>query len=225
MLGACAKLLSFRWFSNLLWVGLVVNLCNSRNRPQHNYIRLSDVREGHMKRTIQSIALASALAIAAVPMFAGTNNPPVQDLASQVRHQLVMVPYYSVFDDLNYSIDNGVVTLTGDVLNPVVKIDAERSVKDLPGVTKVVNKINILPPSSMDNHIRAAEYRAIFGYSDLYRYAMGAIPSLHIVVNFGHVTLTGVVDSQADKDAAYIRANSVPGVFSVTNNLRVAEKS
>ncbi|MGP0074902.1 MAG: BON domain-containing protein [Bryobacteraceae bacterium] len=182
-----------------------------------------------MKKTIQNIALSaamlSALAIGPVPMFAGTNNPPVQDLASQVHHELAMIPYFGVFDDLNYSIDNGVVTLAGDVINPVVKNDAERSVKHLPGVTKVVNKINILPPSSMDNHIRAAEYRAIFGYSDLYRYAMGAIPSIHIIVNFGHVTLTGVVDSEADKSVANIRANSVPGVFSVTNNLRVAEKS
>ena len=136
-----------------------------------------------------------------------------------------MIPYYSVFDDLGYSIDSGVVTLTGDVNNPVVKTDAERSVKRLPGVTEVVNKIKILPPSSVDNHIRAAEYRAIFGYSSLYRYALGAIPSIHIIVDFGHVTLTGVVNSQADKDVANIRANTVPGVFSVTNNLRVAEKS
>ena len=180
-----------------------------------------------MKRKIHSIFLAGALAIGASPIFAGTGNPPVQDLVSQVRHELVMIPYYSVFDDLSFSVDSatGVVTLTGDVNNPVVKTDAERSVKRLPGVTKVVDKINILPPSGSDNRIRAAEYRAIFGYSDLYRYAMGAIPSIHIVVDFGHVTLTGVVDSQADKDTAYIRANSVPGVFSVTNNLRVAEKS
>jgi hyperosmotically inducible periplasmic protein len=179
-----------------------------------------------MKKIIQNVALASALVIA-VPLFAGTDSgtPAVQDLANQVRHELVMIPYYSVFDDLNYSIDNGVVTLTGDVNNPVVKTDAERSVKRLPGVTQVVNHINLLPPSSMDNHIRAAEYRAIFGFSDMYRYAQGAIPSIHIIVDFGHVTLMGVVDSEADKNVANIRANSVPGVFSVTNNLRVAEKS
>jgi hyperosmotically inducible periplasmic protein len=179
-----------------------------------------------MKRTIQTIALAAAFALGAVPIFAGTGDPPpVQDLASQVRHQLVMIPYYSVFDDLSFSVDNGVVTLTGDVVNPVVRTDAQASVKHLAGVTQVVNKINILPPSSMDNHIRAAEYRAIFGYSDMYRYAMGAIPSIHIIVDFGHVTLVGVVNSDADKNVANIRANSVPGVFSVTNNLRVAEKS
>lgn len=181
-----------------------------------------------MRRTLQVVAVAAALAIGGLPVFAGSNNPPaVQDLSAQIRHQLVMIPYYGVFDDLNYSVDDatGVVTLTGDVVNPVVRTDAERSVKHLPGVTKVVNKINILPPSGMDNRIRAATYRAVFGYSDMYRYAMGAIPSIHIIVNFGHVTLYGVVDSQADKELAYVRANSVPGVFSVTNNLRVAEKS
>jgi hyperosmotically inducible periplasmic protein len=178
-----------------------------------------------MKRTIQTIALAAALALGAAPMFAGTGNPPAQDLPSQVLHQLVMIPYYSVFDDLNFSVDNGVVTLTGDVVNPVVRTDAAGSIKHLAGVTQVVNKINILPPSSMDNHIRAAEYRAIFGYSDMYRYAMGAIPSIHIIVDFGHVTLVGVVNTDADKNVANIRANSVSGVFSVTNNLRVAEKS
>jgi hyperosmotically inducible protein len=179
-----------------------------------------------MKRTIQTMAVAAALALGVgAPMFAGTGNPPAQDLPSQVLHQLVMIPYYSVFDDLNFSVDNGVVTLTGDVVNPVVRTDAEGSVKHIPGVTQVVNKINILPPSGMDNHIRAAEYRAIFGYSDMYRYAMGAIPSIHIIVDFGHVTLVGVVNTDADKNVANIRANSVPGVFSVTNNLRVAEKS
>jgi hyperosmotically inducible periplasmic protein len=178
-----------------------------------------------MKRTIRTIALAATLALGSAPVFAGTGNPPAQDLPSQVLHQLVMIPYYSVFDDLNFSVDNGVVTLTGDVVNPVVRTDAEGSIKHLAGVTQVVNKINILPPSSMDNHIRAAEYRAIFGYSDMYRYAMGAIPSIHIIVDFGHVTLVGVVNTDADKNVANIRANSVPGVFSVTNSLRVAEKS
>ncbi|HEX5226486.1 MAG TPA: BON domain-containing protein [Bryobacteraceae bacterium] len=182
-----------------------------------------------MKRTMRNIALSAAVAVglAAVPMFASPSNPTPQDLAAKVRHELVMIPYYGVFDDLNYSIDSatGVVTLTGDVVNPVVRTDAEHSVKRLAGVTQVVNNINVLPPSGMDNRIRRAVYRSVFGYSDLYRYAMGAVPSIHIVVDTGHVTLTGVVSTQADKDVAYIRANSVPGVFSVTNNLRVAEKS
>jgi hyperosmotically inducible periplasmic protein len=186
------------------------------------------VEKFEMKKTIQTFAFVCALAVGAAPMSAGSGNPPAApNLADSVRHQLVMIPYYSVFDDLNYSVDDstGVVTLTGDVINPVVKTDAERSVKGLAGVTKVVDKINILPPSGMDDRIRRAEYRAVFGYSDMYRYAQGVIPSIHIIVDFGHVTLTGVVDSEADKDVAYVRANSVPGVFSVTNNLRVAEKS
>jgi hyperosmotically inducible periplasmic protein len=183
--------------------------------------------EKDMKRKIESIALASAFLLATVPLFAGTGNPPAQDLAGQVRHELVMIPYYSVFDDLNYSVDNatGVVTLSGDVTRPVVKDDAVRSVKHLAGVTQVIDNIRVLPLSTFDNRIRAAEYRTIFGYAGLYRYAMGTQPSIHIIVDNGHVTLIGVVDNQADKNIANIRANTVPGVFSVTNNLRVAEKS
>jgi hyperosmotically inducible protein len=178
-----------------------------------------------MKRTIQTIALAAALAIGALPVLAGTGGPPPGDLTNQVRHQLVMLPYYNVFDDLSFSVNNGVVTLSGAVTLPVLKEDAQRVVRHVSGVAEVVNNIRVLPLSTFDNHIRAAEYRSIFGYSDLYRYAMGALPSIHIIVDSGHVTLVGVVSSQVDKQMAYIRANSVPGVFSVTNNLRVAERS
>jgi hyperosmotically inducible protein len=178
-----------------------------------------------MKKTIQNIALASALALGTLPLFAGTGNAPAPDLANQVRHQLVMLPYYNVFDDLSYSVDNGVVTLSGDVTQPVVKSDAERSVKHLQGVTQVINNIRVLPLSSFDNRIRAAVYRSIYGFGGLYRYGMGTQPSIHIIVDNGHVTLVGVVDNQGDKNIANIRANGVFGVFSVTNNLRVAEKS
>ena len=156
-------------------------------------------------------------------MLARTENPPVGDLANQVRHELVMIPYYSVFDDLSYTVNDGVVTLAGDVTLPVVKDDAQRAVKRLPGVTQVVNNIRVLPLSSFDQRIRLAEYRTIFGYAGLYRYAMGAVPSIHIIVDNGHVRLVGVVNSQADKEMAYIRANTVSGVFSVTNDLKVAE--
>jgi len=110
-----------------------------------------------MKRIVQSIALAAVLAIAGAPMFARSGNLPL-DLADQVRHELVMIPYYGVFDNLNYAIDEGVVTLSGEVILPVVKDDAERSVKRLPGVTKVINNIRVLPLSSFDNRIRRAEY-------------------------------------------------------------------
>jgi len=117
-----------------------------------------------------------------------------------------------------------VVTLSGQVTWPVVKSDAEHAVKKIPGVTQVVDNIKVLPLSPLDNQIRRAEYRAIFGFGSLYRYAMGAVPSIHIIVDNGHVTLVGVVDNEADKNMANIRANGVPGVFSVTNDLRVGEK-
>jgi hyperosmotically inducible protein len=182
------------------------------------------MEECYMKRIVQSIVLAAALAFAGAPVFASNGNVP-QDLTSQVRHQLVMLPYYSVFDDISYKVDNGVVTLTGAVTRPVVKDDAGRVVKHLAGVTEVVNNIRVLPLSSFDNRIRLAEYRSIYGFGGLYRYAMGTQPSIHIIVDNGHVTLKGVVDRQGDKDMANIRANTVPGVFSVTNELRVMEQN
>jgi hyperosmotically inducible protein len=178
----------------------------------------------HMRRIFQSVALAAALAMAGVPMFASNGNTPL-NLVDQVRHELVMIPYYGVFDDLNFRVDNGVVTLSGEVTQPVVKDDAERSVKHLAGVTQVIDNIRVLPLSPFDNRIRMAEYRSIYGFAGLYRYGMGTQPSIHIIVDNGHVTLVGVVDREADKDTANIRANTVSGVFSVTNDLRVVEQN
>lgn len=144
------------------------------------------------------------------------------DLATQVGHQLALVPWYGVFDDLAYSVNGTQVTLTGAVVNPSTKSDAVGYVKHIKGVTSVVDNIKVLPPSSMDFQIRRAEYRSIFGYAGLYRYAMGANPSIHIIVDMGHVTLVGYVSNEGDLRAADIRANAVPGVFSVTNNLQIA---
>jgi hyperosmotically inducible protein len=177
-----------------------------------------------MKSRFRNISLAIALSVLTVPMFPRTIDPK-SDLAGAVRHELVMLPYYSVFDDLQFTVDNGTVTLAGDVTRPVLKSDAANVVKRIPGVTNVVNNIKVLPLSPFDNRIRAATYRSVFGYASLYRYAMGANPSIHIIVENGHVTLKGVVDNQGDKNLAYIRANGVQGVFSVTNELLVAEKS
>ena len=175
-----------------------------------------------MKRKIQAFFVVATLAVFALPMFA---RYQARDLSDAVRHELVSLPYYNIFDNLEYQVDpNGIVTLTGQVTWPVVKSDAEHAVKKIPGVTAVVNKIEVLPLSPMDNQIRRAEYRAIFGFGPLYRYAMGAIPPVHIIVDNGHVTLVGVVASEADKNMINVRANGVPGVFSVTNDLRVAEK-
>lgn len=177
-----------------------------------------------MKKKIQSLLPVVMVALLAVPVF-GRSNAPVADLNQAVRHELLMLPYYSIFDALNFQVDNGVVTLSGAVTWPVLKSDAQNVVKRIPGVTGVVNNIKVLPLSPMDNQIRRAEYRAIFSFGSLYRYAMGANPPLRIIVDNGHVTLVGVVDNQGDKNLAYIRAMGVPGVFSVTNDLQVADHS
>src|SRR4051794_37688662 len=142
-------------------------------------------------------------------------------LVREVRHELVMLPYYGVFDNLSYRVDGSTVTLLGQVTRPTLKSDAENVVKSVEGVDKVNNQIQVLPLSSMDDRIRIAEYRAIFGQPGLDRYAMQAVPPIHIIVDNGKVTLEGVVDNQGDKDRAAIQANTVSGVFSVTNNLRV----
>ncbi len=177
-----------------------------------------------MKANFVKISLTLALAALTVPMFARTISPK-GDLAGAVRHELMMLPYYSVFDDLQFSVDNGTVTLAGDVTRPMLKSDAENVVKRIVGVTNVVDNIKVLPLSTFDNRIRVATYRSVFGYAGLYRYAMGANPSIHIIVDNGHVTLKGVVSNQGDKNLAYLRANGVPGVFSVTNDLIVAGNS
>jgi hyperosmotically inducible protein len=149
-------------------------------------------------------------------------NPADSRLAKEVRHQLVMLPYYGIFDDLAFRVNDGEVTLLGSVTRPTLKSDAENVVKRIEGVTKVDNQIKVLPLSSMDDRIRIAEYRAIYGDPMLStRYGYRALPSIHIIVENGHVTLEGVVANEGDKNLVGIRANGVPGVFSVTNNLVV----
>lgn len=143
-------------------------------------------------------------------------------LAKEVRHQLVMLPWYSVFDNLAYKVEGDKVILYGQVTRPTLKSDAEAAVKSIEGVSSVVNNIDVLPLSPMDDQIRRAVYRAIYGDSALSRYGFQAVPSIHIIVKNGNVTLEGVVDSETDKNLANIRASAVPNVFSVTNNLVVA---
>lgn len=143
-------------------------------------------------------------------------------IAREVRHELVMLPYYGVFDDLAFSLQGGVVTLMGEVTRPTLKSDAEHVVKRIEGVTQVINNIEVLPLSPMDDRIRIAEYRAIYGDPALStRYGFRALPSIHIIVKNGHVRLEGVAANQGDKNLIGIRANSVTGVFSVDNALQV----
>lgn len=177
-----------------------------------------------MKTAMRNMGLALAVAVVAPLMIRAASAGPKGsgDLVDKVRHELLMLPYYGIFDDLNYRVDGNVVTLSGAVTRPTLKTDAQRVVGRLEGVGQVVNHIEVLPLSPFDDGIRRAEYRSIFGYASLYRYALGSQPSIHIIVDNGQVTLEGVVGNQGDKTIAGIRANSVSGVFSVTNNLLVA---
>jgi hyperosmotically inducible protein len=151
-----------------------------------------------------------------------TLSPESQDkLIREVRHELIMLPYYGVFDNLTFGIDGRTVTLNGQVVRAVTKSDAENSVKHIEGVEKVINKIEVLPPSGVDERIRRQVYNSIFGYGPLFKYGNMAVPPIHIIVRNGRITLEGVVDSEADKNYATMRASIVPGTFGVTNNLRV----
>ena len=143
-------------------------------------------------------------------------------LAEEVRHELVMLPYYSVFDNLSFEIrDVDTVVLSGQVVRPTLRSDAENAVKRLEFVGKVVNQIEVLPLSTMDDSIRIATYRAIYSKPGLDRYALQAVPPIHIIVSRGHVTLTGVVGAEMDRSLAEIAARGVAWSFSVTNNLRI----
>jgi hyperosmotically inducible periplasmic protein len=171
------------------------------------------------------MALAGVVALSAAAAFAAPNEQrgaaDTQRVAKSVRKALVTLPYTGVFDNLAYQIDGDTVTLHGQVVRPSTRSDAERRVRKIEGVARVVNQIEVLPLSSHDDSIRRAAYRRVFGTGGLYRYAMGANPSLRLVVNRGHLTLEGVVANEFDRNLAYIAARQVPGAFSVTNNLRV----
>jgi hyperosmotically inducible periplasmic protein len=150
------------------------------------------------------------------------DEPGDSRLINQVRHALLMLPYYGVFDDLAFKVDGGTVTLLGAVTRPTLKSDAEAVAKRIEGVERVINEIEVLPLSPMDDRIRLAEYHAIYGDPALStRYGYRSLPPIHIIVKNGNVTLEGTVANKADADLAYVRANSVPGVFSVTNDLQV----
>jgi hyperosmotically inducible protein len=142
-------------------------------------------------------------------------------IVREVRHELLMLPYFGVFDNIAYKVNGYNVTLLGQVVRPSLKSDAENAVKHIEGVEKVDNQIEVLPPSPMDDRIRLALYHAIYGYPALEKYALGVQKPIRIIVNNGHVTLEGVVDNETDKNIAGLRAKGVPGTFSVANNLQV----
>lgn len=163
--------------------------------------------------------LTVGLALMGAALMAGPTAQP-RSLEDQVRHEILMLPYIGVFDNLNYSVDNGVVTLSGQVTRPVDKVTAGRAVKNVKGVTAVNNQIEVLPLSSFDNQIRFRTLRSMLRSASLDKYFRGTQPGIHIIVKNGNVSLDGVVLNNADRQIAYMAANGVSGVFSVTNNLR-----
>jgi len=190
---------------------------------------------------MKRILLFSVLAVATLSSIAAPAKPAPQTqdnrqagvlsqkgidrIVKEVRHELVMLPFYGVFDNLAYKVDpDGTVTLLGQVSRPTLKSDAENVVKKIEGVEKIVNNIEVLPTSINDDRIRRAAYRTIYGNSVLSQYQLRAVPPIHIIVNNGHITLEGVVARQMDKQIAGVQANQVRGAFSVTNNLQVEEQ-
>jgi hyperosmotically inducible periplasmic protein len=177
--------------------------------------------------TLFAIAVVALGQQASKPQLATrTNdwNKTEERIAKEVRHELLMQPYYSLFDDLEYQVNGNTVTLSGAVVNPALKSDSEAAVKHIEGVEHVNDQIKVLPPSTMDDQIRRRIANAIFSTGGLDKYSWSAAPPIHIIVDSGHVTLKGVVDSEGDKNLAGIAANRVPGVFSVQNDLQVAGK-
>jgi hyperosmotically inducible protein len=174
------------------------------------------------------ILLATLLALVTLgaTQDAPRDQPSVKSqerITKEVRHELLMLPYFGVFDYIAYKVDGYNVTLLGQVVRPTLKSDAENVVKHIEGVEKVDNQIEVLPPAPMDDRIRQRLFRAIYQYPALERYALGVQKPIRIIVKSGHVTLEGVVDNEADKNLAGLRANGVSGTFSVTNNLQVVK--
>ena len=188
-----------------------------------------------MRRMIVSVVLAACFAVFGLSETKGHNDAFVagpeneSQLGQKIRHELLMLPYYSIFDDLAFRLDGSVVTLEGACPPEPpwnIKKDAESVLRRIPGVTQVINNIKELPLSLLDWQIRRAEERAIYGDPQIgTRYGYQALPSIHIIVDNGHVTLEGVVDNQFDDTLIRTRANAVPNVFSVDDKLIVLNKN
>jgi hyperosmotically inducible protein len=178
-----------------------------------------------MKLRIMIVAcLVLAFGFAVAGQQATQPSPRATErITKEVKHELLMLPYFGVFDNIAYKVDGYNVTLLGQVSRPTLKSDAENVVKRIEGVEHVDNQIEVLPTSPNDDRLRLRLYRAIYGYPALQKYALGVQKPIRIIVKNGHVTLEGVVDNEGDKNIANIRANSVSGVFSVANNLQVVK--
>jgi hyperosmotically inducible periplasmic protein len=174
---------------------------------------------------IRSLFLTAIFAVAIAQPLAATDVVRGESrIAKDARHEILSLPYFDVFDNINFRVEGNTVTLMGQVTKPTLKSDAENAVKGIEGVESVVNQIEVLPLSTFDDRLRIGLYRAIYGYSPLQRYALPVIKPIRIIVRNGHVTLEGVVNNEADSHMVNIRANGVRGAFSVTNNLRVVKE-
>src|ERR1700736_4808387 len=202
--------------------------------PAQEYPRASFPENAHyggivMKRKLWFLAISClVLPTLTYAQDAGAQHDQVSPRAQEriqkeVRHELLMLPYFGVFDNIAYKVDGYNVTLMGQVSRPTLKSDAENVVKRIEGVEHVDNQIEVLPTSPNDDRLRLALFQAIYGDPSLQKYALGVQKPIRIIVKNGKVTLEGVVDNEGDKNIANIRANGVPGVFSVTNNLQVVK--
>ena len=176
---------------------------------------------------LRTLVVVCAILAFGLPVLGQSASEPSarasERIAKEVRHELVMLPYLDVFDNLAYKVDGYNVTLMGQVTRPTLKSDAENVVKKIEGVERVDNQIEVLPVSPMDDRLRLRLYQAIYGYAPLQKYALGVIRPIRIILKNGNVNLEGVVDNEGDKNIAGIRANGVSGIFSVKNNLQVVK--
>jgi hyperosmotically inducible protein len=174
------------------------------------------------------VLLASILAFATLggAQEAQRGQPSAKSqerIVKEVRHELLMLPYFGVFDYIAFKVEGSTVTLLGEVVRPTLKSDAENSIKRIEGVENIENQIEVLPPSPMDDRLRVRLFRAIYQYPALQKYELGVQKPIRIIVKSGRATLEGVVDNEADKNLAGVRANGVSGLFSVTNNLQISK--
>ena len=175
-----------------------------------------------MKRSLVMLIVSLfALATVGLAQDREASARAQERIVKEVRHELLMLPWFGVFDYISYKVDGYNVMLMGQVVRPSLKSDSENVVKKIEGVENVDNQIEVLPPSPMDDRLRVRLFRSIYQYPPLQKYELGVQKPIRIIVKNGRCTLEGVVDNETDKNTAGLRANSVSGLFSVTNNLQV----
>ena len=188
-----------------------------------NTMKTNTMKTNTMKNPFIHRILTAAAVLLLATFSATLVAAELSGVARQVRHELVMLPYYGVFDNLEFKVEGSKVSLLGQVHRPSLKKSAERVVKRLESVESVDNQIEVLPTSSNDDRIRSDVFRAVYYHPNFTRYAIRAVPPIHIIVKNGNVTLVGPVARKTDKDLAGLLSNGVSGVFSVKNNIFVEE--